>query len=198
MHFIKANILIDQDCRARLADFGFLTIVSDPTNPAVSSSSTNGGTIRWMGPELLDPDQFGVENGRSTKESDCYALGMVILEVLSGKAPFPHYRDTTVIKKVIGGERPGRPQGPESVWFTNDLWEVLEQCWSPRPEVRPTVETVLEHLEPGSMAWRPLPPSEDDDFQAGSDDESVSTVIYYPRMFPYSVLNFVLTCKCPL
>ena len=39
-----------------------------------------GGTLRWMSPELLDPTQFG-SKGHLTRESDCYALGMVIYEV---------------------------------------------------------------------------------------------------------------------
>ena len=47
-----------------------------------------GGTIGWMSPELLDPGRFNLTEGRRTKESDCYALGMVIYEVLSGQAPF--------------------------------------------------------------------------------------------------------------
>ena len=34
-----------------------------------------------MSPELLDPERFGVEGDRPTKESDCYAFGMVIYEV---------------------------------------------------------------------------------------------------------------------
>ena len=59
---------------------------------------------------------------------------MVILEVLTGKPPFPNYNGMVVMRKVIEGERPGRPQGEEEVWFTDDLWEVLEQCWSPQPE----------------------------------------------------------------
>lgn len=41
---------------------------------------SSGGTICWMSPELLDPPRFG-SNGRPTRESDCYALGMVIYEV---------------------------------------------------------------------------------------------------------------------
>ena len=39
-----------------------------------------GGTLSWMGPELLDPPRFG-SDGCPTRESDCYALGMVIYEV---------------------------------------------------------------------------------------------------------------------
>jgi hypothetical protein len=37
-----------------------------------------------MSPELLDPELFGIpqsEGDRPTKQSDCYALGMVIYEV---------------------------------------------------------------------------------------------------------------------
>ena len=131
-----------------------------------------GGTTRWMSPELLDPDRFGGENGQPTKESDCYALGMVILEVLTGKPPFPNCNGMVVMRKVVEGERPGRPRGGEGMWFTDDLWEMLEWCWSPRPERRPAVDTVLQCLEQGSMAWQPLPPDFDDDAQSNSDDES--------------------------
>jgi len=115
-----------------------------------------------MSPERLDSGQFDFEDGRATKESDCYALGMVILEVLTGQPPFPRYTGSTVVGRVADGERPGRPQGREAVWFTDDLWGMLEQCWSPQPTVRPTVEAVLEHLERGSIAWKPLPPTADD------------------------------------
>ena len=44
-------------------------------------SFTAGGTVRWMSPELLDPDRFGIADDRPTKASDCYALGMVVYEV---------------------------------------------------------------------------------------------------------------------
>jgi hypothetical protein len=44
-------------------------------------SFTAGGTHRWMSPELLDPDRFGAKDWRPTKQSDCYALGMVVYEV---------------------------------------------------------------------------------------------------------------------
>jgi len=37
-----------------------------------------------MSPELLDPEQFGISDGRPTKQSDCYALGMVVYEVREG------------------------------------------------------------------------------------------------------------------
>ena len=74
---------------------------------------------------------------------------MVILEVLSGQVPFARDNEVTVIRKVLNGERPERP---EEVWFTDDLWGTLKQCWSPRPETRPTVEAILECLDRVSLA----------------------------------------------
>ena len=162
--------MIGQNHHALLADFGLLTIASDPTNPTVSSS-TKAGTTRWMSPELLDPDQFGFENSRPTKGSDCYALGMVILEVLTGQPPFPHYRDFVVMRKVIEGHRPERPEGTEGMWVTDDLWRMLELCWEIRRESRPSIETVLECL--GRASWPP--PSLGDDSETHTNDESSST-----------------------
>ena len=43
----QANILIDDDRRARLADFGLSTIT-------LGSTASSGGTLRWAAPEILD------------------------------------------------------------------------------------------------------------------------------------------------
>ena len=143
MPYIKANILIDDSGRARIADFGLATFISDPGNPTALSSATNAGTTRWMSPELLHPEKFGFKDTKRTKESDCYALGMVILEVLTGQSPFAGHSEIDVMQKVTSGKSPERPK---EQWFTNDLWKTLKQCWSSRPKRRPTVGAVLECL----------------------------------------------------
>ena len=170
--------MIDKDGNARLADFGLLTIISDATHTATTTSSEGAGTMRWMSPELLDPERFGCKNARHTTESDCYAFGMVILEVLTGQAPFPYCNSLVVMRKIIEGEYPDRPQGPEAVWFTDDLWETLERCWSPNPRLRPAVEDVLESLNRGLATWEPLPLDVDSDSQIDSDD-STFTMNHY-------------------
>ena len=173
-YFTKANILIDQNRHARLADFGLLTIISD-TTIATSSSCVKGGTMRWMSPELLNPDQFGFKDSRPTKESDCYALGMVVLEVLSGRPPFASDKDVIVLRKILDGERPGRPGGSEGAWFTDRLWRMLDLCWATRPKSRPTVEAVLERLERISKAWEP--PSQEVDWDVGTDKDDPNRTI---------------------
>ena len=163
--------MVDQDRRARLADFGLLTFVEDLENPTLSSSVRNGGTTRWMSPERLYPEDFDFGDGRPTEESDCYALGMVILEVLSGEAPFARDVRVAVILKVHRGERPERPKGGQ---FTNDLWKTLGQCWSTQPNDRPTVKAVLECLELVSKVWRPLPHIVKDVGTNGNKSDSIS------------------------
>ena len=185
--------MIDKDENARLADFGLLTIVSDLTHTATTTSSEGAGTMRWMSPELLDPERFGSKNARHTKESDCYALGMVILEVLTGRAPFPCCNNMVVMRKIVEGERPDRPQGPESVWFTDDLWGMLEWCWSPQPKLRPTVQSVLEHLEQGSATWEPLSLSADHDSQVDSNDK-----LTFTSHHPCTFFHFVFDIRSPV
>ena len=158
---MKANILIDKDGRARLADFGLLTLVSNPTYFTASSSVPMGGTVRWMSPELLEPEQFGMDNDHPTKESDCYALGMVVYETLSGQRPFASLKDHAVMRRVLRGERPGRPEGAIGALFMDELWEVLSRCWASQAQNRPNIGDILECLKQVSDTWKPLPANKD-------------------------------------
>lgn len=133
--------------------------------------------MRWMSPELVDPDYFGLEGRQPTEESDCYALGMVIYEVLSGQAPFALFTDFTVMRKVIEGECPARPEGAEGVWFTDDLWETLNLCWATQPENRPRIETVLEFLEKVSGVCEPPSPEVDEGVETDEEDDWESTIL---------------------
>lgn len=152
---VKANILIDRTGNACLADFGLLTITSDATNVTSSNSFWEGGTWRWMGPEMFCPKKFGLKDNRPTKSSDCYALGMVVYEVLRGKVPF--YRDTnlSVVVMVSDGQRPKRPQGAKGAWFGDNVWNLLQRCWEPSPGDRPGIEDVLDLLGDVSRSWTP-------------------------------------------
>ena len=134
-------------------------MISDATGPVSSTSFPQGGTCRWMSPELFDPENFGLKDSRLTKHSDCYALGMLIYEVLSGQVPFfrHHGHPFTLGLKVLRGERPERPQGVDGTWFTSEVWSMLEHCWKASPGDRPRIEDVLRCLENASRSW--IPPS---------------------------------------
>ena len=77
--------MIDSQHRARLADFGLAAIVSESTRGTTTIVGRGQGTIRWMAPELLYPDNFGFTGKFAkqlpSKDTDIYAIGMTILEV---------------------------------------------------------------------------------------------------------------------
>ena len=114
-----------------------------------------------MSPELIDPKRFGLKRSRPTKYSDCYALGMVVYETVSGNVPFHGDAVQTVFLRVLAGERP-----PQGVRFTRELWDMLEKCWMFQPNNRPCIEEVLRSLK--VFSGLPVPPS------LGVDKEMIS------------------------
>ena len=73
------------DGTACIADFGLISIAldMDATNTRISTGGAARVAYRWMGPELFHPERFGLPKFCLTKESDCYAFGMVVYEVSS-------------------------------------------------------------------------------------------------------------------
>ncbi len=69
------NILLGSAGAVKLADLG---VASVPDRTRITSSGAVVGSLRYMAPEQ-------VENGRSTKAIDIYALAAVAFEVLSGR-----------------------------------------------------------------------------------------------------------------
>jgi len=150
----KANILIDNSGHACLADFSLLTIASDQS--VVVVSCIEGGTVQWMSPELLDPERFGLGKSRPTEKSDCYAMGMVIYEVLSGQTPFSQSILSAIIGNVLEGKRPERPEGEEGKLFTDAIWRLLTLCWKHQPSDRANARAILSCLDEDlSSVWSP-------------------------------------------
>ena len=125
-----------------------------------------------MSPELLDSSRTS-SDGRPTRESDCYALGMVIYEVnklhlslrslidqsqvLTGLHPFYHLPGYSGLLVVARGGRPGKPVDARSLGFSDKLWDLVQLCWSELSSSRPTAQRLLDHLTDASPTWVPPP-----------------------------------------
>lgn len=133
-----------------------------------------------MSPELLLPEGFGLKDSCPTKESDRYALGMVIYEVLSGWMPFSPCNEAVVVFKVLHGERPGKPQGVQGEWFTDDLWRILELCWKSQSDERPSLETILQCLQDAMRSSRSPSDVIGDDDDDQSDAASSDSGVFFP------------------
>jgi serine/threonine protein kinase len=176
----KVNVLVCKDGRACLADFN---LISD-------EQTDSSAKARWMSPELFYPGQFNLEDVRPTEASDCYALGMVMYEILSGKTPFYQHPPFLVVGKILQGERPVRPQEPQGGWITDSLWGILELCWKHQPTHRISAKTVLLCLE-GELPPSQLPPCPNGDVTTDvgdqSDDTSEEEEYVSPVPFPAHV-----------
>lgn len=106
-----------------------------------------------MSPELIDPEESDPSKGMPTRKSDCYALGMVIYEVLTGEVPFARWSVHLFLVKVLKGVRPDRPRGAQ---VPDGVWETLRRCWEHRPNDRPSLDAVLRCLQ--DVAPRRAPP----------------------------------------
>jgi serine/threonine-protein kinase len=71
-----ANIVIDRDGHVHITDFGIAAFV-----PTAAGEIPLAGTPAFMAPELFHHKQ-------PSKQSDLYALGLVLYEVATGKEPF--------------------------------------------------------------------------------------------------------------
>ena len=83
------------------------------------------------------------------------------------------------ILMVTLGERRRRPDGPEWVWFTDDLWQTLNRCLETQPQCRPGVGIVLECLERVSGDSEVFFKHADDDM--GTDEKGLGVVSGSPR-----------------
>ncbi|KAF9061916.1 kinase-like domain-containing protein [Rhodocollybia butyracea] len=125
------NILVDTHEQAVITDFGLSKVMEDLSNlshdgehgKGRSTSSSLGGSIRWMAPDLVlalveDKDlRLGLETSREkekrgprvTTASDVYAFASVCLEIATGNLPFAHRpNDYAVLVDILGGVSPAR------------------------------------------------------------------------------------------
>ena len=119
-----------------------------------------------MAPELLAPEKFGFEKTRLTTSSDCYALGMVIYETISGNVPFHECMEMVVFARVVLGEHPSRCAA-----FPEDVWKTMELCWTFQPHYRPGIVDILQCLRTASNSSKSPSPGQDGEVEADSDNQ---------------------------
>ena len=99
----KPNVLVDQRGHVRLSDFGLATRL--PAAGSRQQKRSFAGTVQYAAPELLlkQHTTFGAE-------IDCWALGCLLFELLSGRPPHdaPTARET--FASIVGNNNQiGRP-----------------------------------------------------------------------------------------
>ena len=90
-----SNIMVDEDRLVRLMDFGLAKFIAD--DAAVTADGRLVGTFRYMPPEQILGEKLDAR-------ADLYSLGVILYELLSGRAPFDAKTPYELWQKVLETE----------------------------------------------------------------------------------------------
>ena len=118
-----------EDWTVKLTDFG--------SSKKLDSTMTSGqGTVKWMAPEVLTSSNYN-------EKADIYSFSLVMWEVLMVTNFFTEYKfDSQIEIQVV--EHHKRPPIPECI--SSSLKQLIEDCWNPDPNVRPSSTDILKRL----------------------------------------------------
>ncbi|KAJ6488430.1 kinase-like domain-containing protein [Mycena vulgaris] len=138
-----ANILITDQGRAQVSDFGLSIIMPEFEGTSYLTSSAGRGAVRWAAPEVFETSPKGATTLNVSAMSDVYSFGGIMYQVLCGDIPFAHIpNDMRVVFAVKDGQRPERSRA-----ISNVDWAFLQRCWDGVPLNRPSVTQILAFLE---------------------------------------------------
>eukprot|EP00754_Rhynchopus_humris_P020638 Rhum_TRINITY_DN14706_c5_g1::Rhum_TRINITY_DN14706_c5_g1_i1::g.111920::m.111920 len=136
-----ANILLDKEGNVKICDFGCCAFLDTCGN--VAATPLNIGTQAYMAPERM--------SGAATEFSsaaDIWALGVSLLEMASGRHPFPtlHPRNASTWMNSEEVFCPSTIVWPhEDYKLSAELRDMITQCLAIEPCKRPTADELLKH-----------------------------------------------------
>ncbi|KAK1439052.1 hypothetical protein QVD17_04867 [Tagetes erecta] len=155
------NILLDEDFRPRVADFGLAKTLQLEVKESDGAMSRVAGSYGYIAPEYA-------YTMKVTEKSDVYSFGVVLMELVTGKRPNdPSFDEHTDIVKWVteaalsSAENPGDggwtdldqlidPKMNPSIEDYEEIERVLNvalQCTSAFPINRPSMRRVVELLK---------------------------------------------------
>jgi serine/threonine-protein kinase len=141
------NVLVGEDGRARVTDFGIARALEGPER---TESGAILGTGSYVAPEQAQGERVG-------PTADVYSLGIVLYELLAGEPPFrgSSFVETALrhVNEAPPDLRERRPDVPPA------LAALVHRCLAKSPADRPTAAEVAGEL--GAYARAPEHPAEE-------------------------------------
>ena len=155
------NVMLTDGGLVKILDFGLARRLRpedasfDPSKPGLARDASvaatytaRGGTIRYMAPE-----QF--VTGQSSVQSDVWALGVILFELVSGRHPFvrPDAEDFQAIRAIQFSDPPDLSDSVPGI--SVELKSVIAACLEKNPaarytsaaEVREALKTIMKAMQ---------------------------------------------------
>ncbi|KAL2478739.1 Calmodulin-binding receptor-like cytoplasmic kinase 2 [Forsythia ovata] len=147
----SSNILLTENLRAKVADFGFARLGADSESGDTHVSTQVKGTAGYLDPEYLKTYQL-------TEKSDVYSFGILLVELVTGRRPIEPKRELKeritarwAMKKFSDGDAiltldPRLQRSPVNNFVMEKILELALQCLAPHRRNRPTMKKCAEIL----------------------------------------------------
>ena len=145
------NVLIDNEGVVKITDFGIAIALSETS---ITQTNTMLGSVHYLSPEQA-------RGSMATKQSDIYALGIILYEMLTGSVPFDgesavtialkHFQDDLPSIKALD---PGAPQALENVVLKATAKEPVDR-YKTAEEMADDLATVLSLERANEEKWQP-------------------------------------------
>ena len=161
----QGNVLLDSGFHCQITDFGltrhFDATVVQSTKTFVSNFAAP--ELFGMCSECCQQKCKGCSNAyrRKTMETDVYAFGCLyyavrlkyvqliqrmkrwIAQIFFDTIPFQGEGPLQIMAAVTSGARPGRLESPG---MEDNVWNLIQNCWTSKPSERPTMGEVVNTL----------------------------------------------------
>ncbi|KAF7825489.1 putative inactive leucine-rich repeat receptor-like protein kinase IMK2 [Senna tora] len=143
----SSNILLDEQTNAHITDFGLSRLMTTSANTNIIATA---GSLGYNAPELT-------KTKKPSTKTDAYSLGVIILELLTGKPPgeptngldLPQWV-ASIVKEEWTNEVFDLELMRDAPAIGDELLNTLKlalHCVDPSPSARPEVQQILQQLE---------------------------------------------------
>ena len=132
---------------AKVADFGIAKACGQTlmTTAGATKNAGGQGTPAYMAPELFR----GLPDAGMDETCDAYSYGVMLWECVTGRVPWEWMANhlQVIFAVAVEGSRLPLPDASESCGVTEELRDLVLECWKEEPDSRPRFKDVVQRVE---------------------------------------------------